>query len=241
MKKLALLLLAVAGCSYAHADAVPTLAAVAVSGHRLMPLGDSITFGVGQTNQDAYRWQLYQDITGAGGTVQFVGSVSTGTDLPVGQRANEGHGGYLISDIAAGLDAWIAAQPGMDALSLLIGTNDAAQYTAPSGFGARYASLLDKIHTDCPACIIYDCTIPPLSNNTSNGQYILITKFNALIKSACLHRQSFCRFIDTYPALTWPGDFNVDGVHPNDGGYVKLGNAIYNGMVAYANAQVQGY
>lgn len=232
---------ALSGCSKAYADFVPTLSGVTVSGQTTMPLGDSITFGVGQTNSDAYRYQLYLDLLAASQTIQYVGSLTSGTDLPAGQQHNEGHGGFLISDIAAGVDGWIAAQPGMTRVILLIGTNNAANFTTISTIGAQYASLLDQIHTDCPGCIIYDCSIPPQTNVTSNPLYTVILKMNAVNKSACLHRQSFCRYIDVYPLLTWPGDFNVDGIHPNDAGYVKIGNGIYNGISSYATAQVQGY
>lgn len=230
-------------CSLAHADFVSTLTAATVSGQTTMPLGDSITFGVGSTNSNAYRLQLYTDLTGASQTVTFVGSLTSGSDLPAPEQKNEGHSGFKCLDLDASVASWIGAQAGMTRLVLLCGTNDANQWAsvALQPFSANYAKLLSDIHAACPGCIVYASSIPPLDSTTTSGLYIATAKVNAEIKSRCLRAQSYCRYIDAGSALTWPGDFNVDHVHPTDAGYVKLGNAIYNGIVAYGSASVQGF
>ncbi len=78
-------------------------------GLKLMPLGDSITFGAGGTNA-GYRGPLYNLLSPVAPGLQFVGSSMAGvittsnSPLPEDQRHNEGHGSYGITDIANNLD-----------------------------------------------------------------------------------------------------------------------------------------
>ncbi|WP_194823765.1 hypothetical protein [Micromonospora sp. S-DT3-3-22] len=69
---------------------------------RIMPLGDSITYGDGGT-QGAYRGPLWDELASQEGTnVSYVGSVRSG---PIADPDNEGHGGYTIADIAGLTDS----------------------------------------------------------------------------------------------------------------------------------------
>jgi lysophospholipase L1-like esterase len=78
-------------------------------GLKLMPLGDSITFGAGGTNA-GYRGPLYNLLSPVAPGLQFVGSSMAGvittsnSPLPEDQRHNEGHGSYGITDIVNNLD-----------------------------------------------------------------------------------------------------------------------------------------
>lgn len=45
----------------------------------LMPLGDSITYGFGSSDGNGYRGALYDDLVGAGATVDMVGSLQSGS------------------------------------------------------------------------------------------------------------------------------------------------------------------
>ena len=62
---------------------------------RIMPLGDSTTASV------CYRAQLWQMLTQAGRTFQFVGSRNgdPGCNVSGYDSDNEGHGGYIVTDI----------------------------------------------------------------------------------------------------------------------------------------------
>jgi lysophospholipase L1-like esterase len=76
---------------------------------KLMPLGDSITFGYNGTNA-GYRGPLYNLLSPIAPGLQFVGSSTEGvvttldSPLPKNQRHNEGHASYAIVDIARNLD-----------------------------------------------------------------------------------------------------------------------------------------
>ena len=62
---------------------------------RIMPLGDSTTASV------CYRAQLWQMLTQSGRTFQFIGSRNgdPGCNVSGYDRDNEGHGGYIVTDI----------------------------------------------------------------------------------------------------------------------------------------------
>ena len=85
-----------------------------------------------------YRARLYSLLAAAGYTVDFVGTLKTGRGLVL-QRAdpnlpdtdNEGHGGYQIHEIDAGIEGWLNAVEDPDVVLLLIGTNDYTSTTIP--------------------------------------------------------------------------------------------------------------
>src|SRR4051794_30404103 len=85
----------------APADDLPTQQST-----KIMPLGDSITYGVGTPGLDSYRTDLYRRLTNAGLNVDFVGSQTSGTGT---DRNNEGHPGWTITQISANIDRWLDA------------------------------------------------------------------------------------------------------------------------------------
>src|SRR5439155_9431122 len=86
--------------------AVPAHAAVGTRPVRVMPLGDSITFGVGSSTGSSYRAALWDRLVGqAGYAVDYVGSQRSGA-LP--DTDNEGHSGWRIDQIASNVDGWLA-------------------------------------------------------------------------------------------------------------------------------------
>src|SRR5689334_13802099 len=65
-------------------------AAAAATPLRVMPLGDSITWGVGSPSGNSYRSFLANKLTAEGHTLDFVGSGRNGT---MSDPDNEGHSG----------------------------------------------------------------------------------------------------------------------------------------------------
>ena len=137
----------------------------------IMPLGDSITFGIGSTYGPdypvgGYRVPLYADLQGAGYKSTYVGSVTDGGDpLPLSQQNNEGLPGYVIETkdpndpnpqgsgipgVLDGIGDWLGPSGSNPQFILLqIGTNDVdKQYdpgTNESEIGARLATLISTI------------------------------------------------------------------------------------------------
>ncbi|MDD5260987.1 MAG: autotransporter-associated beta strand repeat-containing protein, partial [Methylacidiphilales bacterium] len=80
------------------------------TGLKIMPVGDSITFGYNGTNA-GYRGPLYNLLKNIAPGLLYVGSSVQGNVtvtgpqmLPLDQRHNEGHSSYTISDINNNLD-----------------------------------------------------------------------------------------------------------------------------------------
>ncbi|HEY5835849.1 SGNH/GDSL hydrolase family protein [Streptomyces sp.] len=199
---------------------------------RVLPLGDSITWGQGSPTDSSYRRPLWAMVAGQSRyAVRFVGSQRTG-DLP--EPANEGHRGYTINRIRAGLDDWMAAaRP--DVVLLHIGINDLSRRIDPPHAADRLASLVDRIYSDRPGVSIVMMGLIP----TTPGLGPLIAAYNerarALESVERRAGRSF-RYVAA-PALT--GAERVDRLHPNDAGYRRIAEAFFpalSGAVAERTA-----
>ena len=158
---------------------------------RVMPLGDSITFGFTTKkapNPGGYRYYLEDMLQKAGAKVDFVG---TGTRGPADMkdRDHQGMPGWTIrrpaADPVSCHDAWdpdelvgpykdgiadhyrsfvsrIDSPP--DIVLLMIGTNDITKVTdSVPTLHTRYAALLDTISTVSPEAHIVAATILPIT------------------------------------------------------------------------------
>jgi lysophospholipase L1-like esterase len=193
---------------------------------KILPLGDSITYGLSGdcsyalSNCGGYRTTLYEDLSKAGFTFQFVGSVSSGpANLP--QKQNEGHPGWRIDQIAAQADGWLAASS-PDIVLLHIGTNDFEQDYEMATVADRLLSLLKQISRDAPLAHIYISSIIPILNLDDVDPQV--QQFNQairrIVKSLNVQGKAVT-FVDMYPALT-KADYSSDGIHPTAGGYAKM-------------------
>ena len=73
---------------------------------RIMPLGDSITYGTGAAG--GYRYPLYIALTNAGYNVDYVGTQTGNSVDGLGAEINhEGHGGWRITSPSNGLYDYI--------------------------------------------------------------------------------------------------------------------------------------
>ena len=113
------------------------------AGTKIMPVGDSITYGAGGTNA-GYRGFLYSDLTATGGTFQFVGTTNGNPGSlptsPVNQTYHDGWPGWTTGDIlgnsqsgfnngtSGNIGTWLTqlATSGQSPtiITMMIGTND---------------------------------------------------------------------------------------------------------------------
>jgi lysophospholipase L1-like esterase len=198
------------------ASAAPPAVPTAV---RVMPLGDSITWGVGSSTSSSYRADLWRRLAVNGYGVDFVGSVTSG-QLP--DPANEGHSGWTIAQIAANINGWLAgAKP--DVVLLHIGTNDVNGASAGVGAPDRLNALIDQIRSAAPATTVLVAQIVPSTGAALNAR---IVEFNSRIPAIVASKNSAkVRLVDQYHALT-SADL-ADSLHPNDAGYVKMAATWY--------------
>lgn len=190
---------------------------------KIMPLGDSITYGQGAAG--GYRAPLYQFLAATNFNVKFVGSQRNNPASWLPSIDHEGHSGYRIDQIMSGFTGWVNSVDSPDIILLLIGTNDyGQQYATPSATN-RLDRLIWVIATNRPnAKLIVANAVLRVDNATYENQ--LQAGFNrfvpAIVNShaALGHRVSF---VDMHAALG-ASDL-IDGLHPNQSGYDKMAAA----------------
>ena len=211
-----------AACALLALLASPGVAATLV---RVMPLGDSITAGDGN---GGYRGPLYQMLTTSTSTIDFVGSVISGT-LP--DRNNEGHSGWRADQIRDSLPAWLtAANPNI--ILLHIGTNDINQGEQATTVAAEIGQILDLVDAyetsnQTPVTVILGRIVN--RSNPFDAQGLETTALNVLIGSMAATRIAAgdrLIVVDHESALTYPNDM-VDTLHPNASGYQKMATVWY--------------
>ncbi|MBD0738645.1 FG-GAP-like repeat-containing protein [Streptomyces sp. CBMA29] len=213
----AVLLALVPGGTVAAQTPVPQL--------RVMPLGDSITYGSGSATTSSYRAPLANLVSQQSAyTVQFVGSQTSGT---LADQSNEGHGGYVISQIRDGIDGWLtAAHP--DLVLLHIGINDLNRGIDVANAPARLADLVDRVYADRPGTGVIMLGLIPTTPNlgTQVAAYNTAAKQLQATETAAGHK---FRYVDP-PALT-PAEF-TDGLHPDDAGYQRMAQAFFPALTS---------
>jgi lysophospholipase L1-like esterase len=188
----------------------------------VMPLGDSITLGVGSSPaRVGYRPALARALATDVQTVSFVGS-QTDAD---GNR-HEGHSGWFIEGISANVEQWLAdAKPNV--VTLHIGSNNIHHGQNVAGAPAALAGMLDKMFAVAPDLTVL---LAPLVPNSNPGKQALVNTFNAALPGIVQERRlknHKVRLVD-FSAL---GDADLDDrLHPNNSGYQKMADAFHRGM-----------
>ena len=209
----------------------PLLQALSAQGPvRIMPLGDSNTFGIFVPG--AYRIKLYQNLTADGINAHFVGSLSNGPDsLP--SQANEGHSGWTIGNIADAVDGWLKTYNPQIVL-LMIGTNNMpAGQDIPSA-EHQLSALIDQIAKDIPQAHIVVASIPPVTWPPDNAN---VLQYNAAIPgivAAKAGQGEHVSFMDMYAAV--PISDLASYAHLNAAGYDKMADAWYTTLKTLTTA-----
>jgi lysophospholipase L1-like esterase len=221
----------------------PAAAPAAItSGTKVMPLGDSITYGyrTGGTcpagsAEGGYRAGLWDRLAAAGITVDFVGSLSNGpSTLP--DKDHEGHCGWRIDEVDApgNLTTWLtAAAP--DVVLLHLGTNDMYQNNAtyPAATApARLSTLIDHIHAARPAATVYVASLVPSTDATINNRIITFNKALPGIVAQKVAAGHDVRYVDLHDAVTTSQI--GDGLHPTSVGYDAMAQGWYDALTDVA-------
>jgi lysophospholipase L1-like esterase len=200
-----------------------------------MPVGDSVTAGIGSTGNGSYRTVLYTDYTNAGISFDFVGSQSSGpSSLP--DKDHEGHSGWVISQIASNINNWLNTY-NPDVMLLMIGGNDTLAGTVPT---SALSSLIDQITTQKPNLYLfvadYYYSLP------SNQNYQLIIQYDAAIPGIVQQKANAGKhvyFVKLSDAQLATSEY-ADGLHPTDSGYSKLATIWYNSTISILRSMGTG-
>jgi autotransporter-associated beta strand protein len=238
------------------------------NGLKVMPLGDSITYGYDGSNA-GYCGPLYNLIASSAPNFQYVGSsnqfyaVST---LPQSQVHNEGHSSYGITNINNNLD-------GLDTTIYDQFGDSEASARDPNG-GHWFDGISDPTSPYYPRAACYPDVILLMGgvNDGNIGQSAEQTNLNALFTKITTERPNAKLIVAQYipTSATWiaaynavirsevasfqaagnknistvdlytgyPAGHQVDGVHPDDTGFAFMAQQWYYALVA---ACQQGY
>lgn len=241
MKKVIRLIWAMLACAIAEVvQANPTL--------RIMPLGDSITYGSGSTATAGYRGPLWTALKNAGYDVDYVGT-QTGNQ-PTGIESfdpdHEGYPGWRVSHATKGLleqmDDVFAAVRDPHVILLLIGTNDTGDgVDHMQNLMVHYEKLVDKICTAQPDARLIVSTITWRGDDAARDN-LNQTCFNSKIADFVQTQQDRGRHVSLVDMRAALGsdlayfennDLSTvtDKLHPNAAGYAKMAEAWYSEIV----------
>jgi len=206
----------------------PTLAPIKAQ-VKLMPLGDSITYG--SVVSGGYRTGLWQWVVqGDGFNIDFVGSQVSGY---AGDLDNEGHVGWTIAQLDVYAFNWMRLyQP--DIVLLHIGTNDLLQGNSAGAMTQSLTKLVGDIYSGKPDTYIVLSSLIP----TSQGDQGAWSAYNASIPGVVASYQGQGRkimYVDMSQSMT-QADL-VDGIHPNTIGNSKMVSVWYPAVASIYRSQ----
>ena len=219
-----------AGCSLA---ALPALSQPPPL--RILPLGDSITYGASVAG--GYRLPLYVALTNLGYNVDFVGSAYDNAEVGLGAEVHhEGHSGWRISNPGASngiyeyLPGWLPTYSDPDIVLVHIGTNDTNDPNFQNAINELDA-LITYIATQRPYAHIIVTTLMKRGADDTDTKYIAIRdQFNPFVQSLVdthalagqrVHFLDMHAYVDRYPG----GGLSSDQLHPDAQGYAQMAAA----------------
>jgi lysophospholipase L1-like esterase len=206
---------------------------------RILPLGDSITFGIGARtpvfDQGGYRMELFRRARADGHALTFVGRQANGP-IDVGNEAfptaHEGHPGATINDgnnqLANRVDAAIAATD-PDIVLLMIGTNDVNGNVDNPPDDLR--NLINQITSAAPEALLVVAQIVPTRTPGTNTR---VQAYNTNVANLVQESAAAGRHVaqvDMFSAFVQNPNFDtallIDNLHPNDAGYGLMAETWY--------------
>lgn len=143
-------------------QAPPARAAAAVSAYAgedgrlaVMPLGDSLTRGVGDPMWGGYRLDLRARLAAAGQNPDFVGPWMDGN----GDHEHAGTSGARIDQVSVAVPQLMSVYK-PDVVIVMLGTNDASQGYEVPGVADRMTTLLQRVRQYRPAARVFVATVP---------------------------------------------------------------------------------
>jgi len=222
--------------------------AVVALPRRVLPLGDSITRGSGDSPVlFGYRDHL-QDLLGLGNS-SFVGPYTDPDSDATYDVAHDGVGGddtlNILARIESDLDVYLPAPNDQGNIVLLmIGTNDIKDGFVEGDTVDNVETIISAINTHDPSIDVYVALITPSTDADWNADFTsynaaLVTRLETLRAS-----KSNLYYVDINTAFktcnggSWTGCLS-DTLHPTDAGYQILANTwfacIQNKNAQYCN------
>ena len=198
---------------------------------RILPLGDSLTSGIGY--EGGYRVALFELARAAGKHITFTGSLQNGPMLTGGvpfPRHHEGRSGWKIEDVMSTVPK-PALRTVPHLVLLHVGTNDVYAHAGREQMVERAERLIDRLEAGAPQALIAVAEIvpqaDPLLRERSAG-------YNSELSRRVQARQArgeHLLMVDQFSHF--PVTLLSDGVHPTQVGYEQMAGAWYSAIAPY--------
>jgi alpha-glucuronidase len=226
---------------------------------KILPLGDSITFGYPGSN-GGYRGPLYELLAPVASNFAFVGSSTEKwgvTTLPARQWHHEGHGSYAIDDVLHnlnGLDDKVFRQYGeanrdphgghwLDGIAsgpnarpplrpdIILLLIGTNDRDNPNGAKRRLDALVGKLVTLRPDAKLIIARIPPEMDTEAHGRFV--AEFNQGVDDVVKSYAGRGKHVFLADLNTgFPADgLSPDKLHPSDTGYNWMAQRWYEAIV----------
>ncbi|KAJ5357016.1 hypothetical protein N7517_011625 [Penicillium concentricum] len=191
-----------------------------------MPLGGSVTRGVGSSDGTGYRKSLLQMIQLYGMNARMVGSRKDGL-MP--NNDHEGWRGFRIDQIEGKARKSVKTLT-PNVVLVNAGSNDCLQTFNIMEAGNRMGGMLDYLWLASPKCTILLSTLLQNADKEANSVVMRVNdQFRALAQyKATEQRKIVLVDMDTSDGPDVQGF--VDGIHPDDKGYHKMASLWFRGI-----------
>ena len=196
---------------------------------RIMPLGDSITYGQGEilTGEytTGYRQPLFTSLVNADYYIDFVGSVRTGSlVVPVFDVQHQGMTGIADNEVAVNVYNWLVQNPA-DMILLHIGTN--AFNVSPADV-ENILKEIDRYENDHNTSVLV-LLARIINRKTFHPDTTTFNNNVQAMAEARIATGDKIVMVDQESALNYPADM-FDNLHPKNTGYGKMANVWLNAL-----------
>ncbi|KAF5251078.1 hypothetical protein FANTH_3840 [Fusarium anthophilum] len=184
----------------------------------LMPLGGSVTYGVGSSDGNGYRKVLRDLLLANGYQVCMVGSRRAGS---MHNNEHEGWRGYRLDQIKSKARRSVATV-NPNVFTINAGSNDCIQSHELGAFRQRMDNLLEYLWKTSPLSTVVLSTLLPNAEEQVNSR---VLEINTHLRDLVMLKEAEQKRIvlaDMYSTNGPKLDDLMDGTHPNDDGYSKM-------------------
>lgn len=191
-----------------------------------MPLGASVTFGVGSSTGNSYRKDLRDMLVAAGQTVDFVGASANG-DFADNQV--EATPGFVIEQIA-GLAGDAVPQFLPNVVLLDAGTNNCNQGGTVPDAGANVTAMINDVFARSPGATVVLAQLLVNKVAEQDACRVDVNSQYAALAAEMTAQGSRLVLVDMRGPDGPTVDELADERHPNDAGYQKMANVWFQGI-----------
>jgi lysophospholipase L1-like esterase len=164
----------------------------------------------------------------------MIGGLLSGT-MP-NNNNNDGYNGATISEIASHSETASALAQLPNIVLLHAGTNDMNQNKDVNGASQNIGALIDQVIAASPNTTVFVALLVPSKNSATQDNII---QFNDNLPSVVAARSDAGHrvfLVDMFTQLHPNLDLS-DDLHPNDGGYAKMGD-VWVSAINYVNEEL---